>query len=93
MVCDVPYRLPFNDTDSFLRYNPIQKYGPQDCVASINALIAKIDQLVASRNQAAIHDLKAVFGLESLADIRDFAMTIAFPRMYCNYQNFCICIG
>lgn len=64
------------------RYNPIQKYGPQDCVASINAIVAKADQVIASRNQEAISDLKTVFGLGSLTDIRDFAMTIAFPRMY-----------
>lgn len=38
-----------------------------------------MDQLVASHNQEAITELKAVFGLESLKDIRDFAMTIAFP--------------
>lgn len=60
-------------------YAPIQKYGPQDCVASINALVAKMDEVVASGNQEAISNLKAVFGLESLKDIRDFAMTIAFP--------------
>ena len=38
-----------------------------------------MDQVVGSRNKAAISELKAIFGLESLTDIRDFAMTIAFP--------------
>lgn len=61
------------------RYNPIQKYGPQDCVASVNAIIAKIDHLTDTKNTQAINELKAIFGLESLKDIRDFAMTIAFP--------------
>ncbi|KAH6670784.1 extracelular serine carboxypeptidase-like protein [Halenospora varia] len=60
-------------------YNPIQKYGPQDCVASVNAIIAKIDHLTDTKNTQAINELKAIFGLESLKDIRDFAMTIAFP--------------
>jgi hypothetical protein len=61
------------------RYNPIQKYAPQDCVASINAIIKNIDQLVNTHNTAAITKLKAIFGLESLTDTRDFAQTIAWP--------------
>lgn len=64
------------------RYDPIQKFGPQDCVASINAIVEKMDLLVQTNNQAAIHELKAIFGLEALTDIRDFAMTIAFPRTF-----------
>ena len=62
------------------RYDPIQKWGPSDCVASINAIIDKMDQLVASGNTDAVQQLKAIFGLEALTDNRDFAMTIAFPR-------------
>ena len=61
------------------RYNPVQKYGPQDCIASINAIVKNIDHLVNTHNTAAITKLKAIFGLESLTDIRDFAMTVAFP--------------
>lgn len=61
------------------RYDPIQKYAPQDCVSSINGIVAKINQVVHSRDEGAISELKAIFGLESLKDIRDFAMTIAFP--------------
>ncbi|RFU24383.1 hypothetical protein B7463_g11953, partial [Scytalidium lignicola] len=60
-------------------YDPIQKFGPQDCIASINAIVEKIDYLVATHNTKAIQELKAIFGLEDLKDIRDFAMTIAFP--------------
>lgn len=71
------YELQTNLT--LIRYDPIQKYGPQDCVASINAIIAKIDKLTDSHNTQAINELKAIFGLENLKDIRDFAMTIAFP--------------
>ena len=62
------------------RYHPIQKFGPSDCIASINAIIEKIDSLIEQKNTAAIQELKTIFGLESLTDTRDFAMTIAFPR-------------
>lgn len=65
-----------------LRYNPIQRYGPQDCVASVNGIISKIDKLTDSQNTKAIQELKAIFGLEKLKDIRDFAMTIAFPSKF-----------
>jgi hypothetical protein len=71
------------------RYNPIQKYGPQDCVASINAIVKNIDHLVNTHNTAAITKLKAIFGLESLTDIRDFAQTIAWPsKQLLYYKSF-----
>ena len=38
-----------------------------------------MDYLVATNNSAAIQQLKDIFGLGSVTDIRDFAMTIAFP--------------
>lgn len=60
-------------------YDPIQKYGPQDCISRINAIVDKIDYVIDSGNQAAIQQLKDVFGLGALTDLRDFAMTIAFP--------------
>ncbi len=62
------------------RYNPIQKFGPSDCVAAINGIISKIDRLTDSGNKQAINELKAIFGLEDLKDIRDFAQTIGWPR-------------
>ena len=61
------------------RYDPIQKFGPSDCIASVNAIIDKMDRLVFSGNTKAVQELKTIFGLEDLTDIRDFAMTIAFP--------------
>lgn len=70
------------------RYDPIQKFGPQDCIASINGIIEKIDDLVGSKNEKAIQQLKSIFGLEVLADIRDFAMSIAYPREYLYPQDF-----
>lgn len=60
-------------------YDPIQLLAPQDCVASINDIVDKIDIVVESKNQAAIKQLKEIFGLGALEDIRDFAQTIAFP--------------
>ncbi|KAK3070034.1 hypothetical protein LTR53_011154 [Teratosphaeriaceae sp. CCFEE 6253] len=60
-------------------YDPIQKYAPQDCVGSLNAIVDKIDQVFATGNATAIRQMKSVFDLEALTDNRDFAMTIAFP--------------
>ena len=60
-------------------YAPIQKYAPQDCVASINDIIDKFDGLVANNDTDGIQMFKEIFGLGSLSDNRDFAMTIAFP--------------
>ena len=60
-------------------YAPIQKFAPQDCVASINAIIDKFDALVAADNTDAIQQFKEIFGLGDVTDNRDFAMTIAFP--------------
>ncbi|KAK3679642.1 hypothetical protein LTR78_000017 [Recurvomyces mirabilis] len=60
-------------------YDPIQKFGPQDCVASINAIVDKVDLVFESGNATAVRQMKAVFGLETIADDRDFAATIAFP--------------
>lgn len=64
----------------FSRYDPIQKFAPQDCVSRINAIVDKIDSLIAKNNTKAIQQLKNIFGLGELEDLRDFAMTIAFPR-------------
>ena len=61
------------------RYDPIQLLAPQDCVASINDIVDKMDHLVSINAQSGIEKLKEIFGLEALKDIRDFAQTIAFP--------------
>ena len=61
------------------RYAPIQKFGPSDCMGSINAIIDKMDHLVIMGYYDAVQKLKEIFGLGALTDIRDFAMTIAFP--------------
>ncbi|KAI1195003.1 peptidase S28 [Nemania serpens] len=60
-------------------YDPIQKLAPQDCVTSINDIVDKIDHLVETGNAPAIRQLKSIFGLSALEDIRDFAQTIAYP--------------
>lgn len=60
-------------------YNPIQKFGPSDCTSRINDIVNKTDMLIQQNNTEAIQQLKEIFGLGSLSDLRDFAMTIAFP--------------
>ncbi|KAH8666347.1 extracelular serine carboxypeptidase-like protein [Xylariales sp. PMI_506] len=60
-------------------YDPIQKYAPQDCVSRINNIVENFDNLVSSGNRGAVDQFKALFGLESLTDDRDFAQAIADP--------------
>ena len=47
-------------------------------MASVNAIVEKINYVFDTGNATLIHQMKAVFGLESLTD-GDFAQTIAFP--------------
>ncbi|KAI0129489.1 extracelular serine carboxypeptidase-like protein [Xylariales sp. AK1849] len=60
-------------------YDPIQKYAPQDCVTRINRIIDNFDALVDADNRGAVAEFKALFGLGSLTDDRDFAQAIANP--------------
>lgn len=60
-------------------YDPIQLLASQDCVGYINDIVDKMDSLVEANNDEAIKQLKEMFGLSALEDIRDFAQTIAFP--------------
>ncbi|KAI0480174.1 serine carboxypeptidase S28-domain-containing protein [Xylariaceae sp. FL0804] len=60
-------------------YDPVQKYAPQDCVGRINAIVDKMDMLIANNMTSAVNQLKAIFGLEVLSDVRDFAVAIADP--------------
>lgn len=62
-----------------LRYDPIQKYGPQDCIARLNNIIEKTDMLIEANNTAAIAQLKELFGLQDLQDLRDFVYTMSLP--------------
>jgi hypothetical protein len=78
VVCIVEDPAGTGNTDAF-RYQPIQKYAPQDCVGSLNAIIDNIDMIFATGNATLIYQMKSYFGLEDLKDNRDFAMTIAFP--------------
>ena len=57
-------------------YNPIQKNGPSDCIARINKIVDNFDTLVRTNNTAAIQQFKEIFGLGSLKDLRDLAMTV-----------------
>ncbi|PVI03124.1 hypothetical protein DM02DRAFT_698935 [Periconia macrospinosa] len=60
-------------------YNPILRYGPSDCVSRIVGIINKVDEVIDSGDETAIHDLKDVFGLADLHDIKDFAQAISYP--------------
>lgn len=57
-------------------YDPIQENGPPDCISRINNIIDKFDHLVETNNTEAIQQFKEIFGLGSLTDLRDFAMTV-----------------
>lgn len=58
-------------------YNPIQANGPSDCITRINNIIDKIDFLIETNNAEAIQQVKEIFGLGTLTDLRDFAMTVS----------------
>ncbi|KAF7344761.1 Alpha/beta-Hydrolase [Mycena venus] len=60
-------------------YYTIQENAPQDCVRSIEDIVDKMDLLINTKNTPALTELKSIFGLKALQDIRDFALTIAFP--------------
>jgi len=60
-------------------YYAIQEYAPQDCVKSIEDIVDKIDHVINLNNSQAVVELKDIFGLGVLKDIRDFAVAIAFP--------------
>lgn len=66
----------------FCRYNPVIKFGPSDCISRVIGIIDKTDEVISSGNKQAIHDLKDVFGLADLKDIRDFAQAISYPRKF-----------
>jgi hypothetical protein len=61
------------------RYDPVQKYGAQDCIASINNIVDKMDAVIETNNTGAIDQLKTLFGLQDLEDIRDFVYSVALP--------------
>lgn len=59
-------------------YNPIQINGPSDCITRINNIVDNMDLLIQANNTEAIQQLKEIFGLGNLTDLRDFAMTVSF---------------
>jgi hypothetical protein len=68
-------------------YNPIQINGPPDCISRINNIIDKVDYLIETNNTEAIQQLKEIFGLGPLSDLRDFAMTVSFKYTISSAQN------
>ncbi|KAJ7843797.1 extracelular serine carboxypeptidase-like protein [Mycena olivaceomarginata] len=63
-------------------YYTIQENAPRDCVRSIEDIVDKMDFLINTKNTVAQTELKTIFGLEALRDIRDVALTIANPFFY-----------
>lgn len=59
-------------------FDPYQKFGPQDCIGSLNAIVDKIDEVFESGNVAHIAHMKSIFGLQDLTNL-DFAQAIAYP--------------
>ncbi|GAA94723.1 uncharacterized protein L969DRAFT_103498 [Mixia osmundae IAM 14324] len=59
-------------------YTAAQTYAPHACVATINNLVDRMDELH-KQSPHAIPQLQKLFGLESLTDFRDFAYAIAEP--------------
>ena len=69
-------------------YHPIIKLGPADCVSRIIDIVDKIDKIIDSQDQAAIDELKNVFGLGALNNTGDFAQTISYPSMSFSTSSF-----
>lgn len=63
-------------------YNPIQINGPSDCITRINDIVDKIDYLIETNNVQAIQELKEIFGLGNVSDLRDFAMTVSIAHQF-----------
>ncbi|RPD62559.1 peptidase S28 [Lentinus tigrinus ALCF2SS1-7] len=58
-------------------YEPIREYMPKNCSADVEAVIAHIDAVLDTGNATAIHDVKAVFGLEDIVHDDDFGSALA----------------
>jgi hypothetical protein len=76
IASSAPIWLPVGYADW---YDPIIKFGPQDCVTRISRIVDNFDALVNSGNRPAVEKFKELFGLEVVTDDRDFAQAIANP--------------
>ncbi|KAI0072974.1 peptidase S28 [Panus rudis PR-1116 ss-1] len=54
-------------------YEPIRQFMPKNCSADVQAVIAHVDKVFTSKNQSAINETKALFGLEALEHLDDAA--------------------
>jgi hypothetical protein len=59
-------------------YDPIQEYGPEDCISALQSSIKVID-LILDLPEPAPTLLKGLFGLEELKSHADFADVISSP--------------
>lgn len=59
-------------------YDPIQQYGPVDCISALQSAIKTIDKLL-DLPQPVPTLVKGLFGLQGLSDDADFADVISGP--------------
>lgn len=54
---------------------------PKNCSADVEAVIGYVDKILGSGNATAIHDMKAIFGLEGIAHDDDFGAASTFDHV------------
>ena len=54
-------------------FEPIRQNMPKNCSADVEAVINHIDETFTGKNQTAIKEIKALFGLEALTHLDDVA--------------------
>ena len=59
-------------------YDPIQKYGPEECISALQSSIKTIDTIL-DLPEPAPTILKGLFGLEGLKSHADFADVLSSP--------------
>ncbi|ORX39182.1 serine carboxypeptidase S28-domain-containing protein [Kockovaella imperatae] len=67
-------------------FQPIQKYGPVDCISALSDAITAVDSILDIGGPAA-HALKSLFGLAELSDDQDFASLLSTPLGFWQGQN------
>ncbi|RDX48552.1 peptidase S28 [Lentinus brumalis] len=63
-------------------FEPIRQSMPKNCSADVEAVIGYVDKILDSGNATAIHDMKAIFGLEGIAHDDDFGAAMKLPFNY-----------
>ncbi|KAK1922604.1 serine carboxypeptidase S28-domain-containing protein [Papiliotrema laurentii] len=73
-------------------HDPIQQYGPEDCISALQSAVKTIDTLLDLPHPVP-SVLKGMFGLEHLKDDADFAEVISSPLGYWQAQNWDPAVG